>query len=568
MRDAFWETVCSEIRRRGAAACGTAGRAALEPLMTEEQRRRLEARVPGWRTVFCAAFPYYVDAPAPRRAISRYAWGMDYHVILAECLEPAAALLRGTGARAEILVDASPVPERAAALLAGIGMLGDHGLVIVPPYGSYVFLGTVVTDAPPQRRDAMTAEKIAHCVHCGACRRACPTGALGTDGFQMERCLSHISQKKGPLTGWEAALLRESGCLWGCDACQEACPYNRAPRETEIPAFREELTRTVTREMVSGHTNRTFRQQYGTRAFSWRGPGVLLRNLDNLESTVPAGTETKKESMTGGTDMEWKLGVTQWSLPCAVPDCVETAASLGLSAVQVDLGAAAAGYPLTDAALQKRLCADAARYGVRIVSVVCNDLCKNGFVHAPDDPRQETAYRTLALGVETAARMGVPSVCLPSFFDNRIKGEEDYARTVEALRYACELGARHGVTVYTENVMDADGLARLFRDVGCSSLRLLFDSQNYAFMAGLDAVPVFTSAKARVGDFLHVKDGIDSLGGAPLGTGTSDFARTLQAIVSGGFSGYYILENHYDTIEAAKLEIAALREWLDRAAQQ
>ncbi len=415
----------------------------------------------------------------------------------------------------------------------------------------------------------MTAEeKIAHCVHCGACRRACPTGALGTDGFQMERCLSHISQKKGPLTGWEAALLRESGCLWGCDACQEACPYNRAPRETEIPAFREELTRTVTREMVSGHTNRTFRQQYGTRAFSWRGPGVLLRNLDNLESTVPAGTETKKREhdRRNGYGMETRRDAMVAALCSA--GLRGDGCSLGLSAVQVDLGAAAAGYPLTDAALQKRLCADAARYGVRIVSVVCNDLCKNGFVHAPDDPRQETAYRTLALGVETAARMGVPSVCLPSFFDNRIKGEEDYARTVEALRYACELGARHGVTVYTENVMDADGLARLFRDVGCSSLRLLFDSQNYAFMAGLDAVPVFTSAKARVGDFLHVKDGIDSLGGAPLGTGTSDFARTLQAIVSGGFSGYYILENHYDTIEAAKLEIAALREWLDRAAQQ
>lgn len=265
--------------------------------------------------------------------------------------------------------------------------------------------------------------------------------------------------------------------------------------------------------------------------------------------------------------MEWKLGVTQWSLPCAPVDCVEMAAALDLQAVQIDLGAAETGYLLTDAALQSRLCTDAERYGVRIVSVVCNDLCQNGFVHAPGDSRRETAYRTLALGVETAARMGVPSVCLPSFFDNRITGEEGYTRTVEALRYACGLGAQCGVTVYTENVMDAAALSRFFQDVGSENLRLLFDSQNYAFMAGIDAVPVFLSARARVGDFLHVKDGVDGLGRAPLGKGTSGFDRTLQALVASGFSGYYILENHYATQEAAKSEIAGLRGMLNRAAQ-
>lgn len=265
--------------------------------------------------------------------------------------------------------------------------------------------------------------------------------------------------------------------------------------------------------------------------------------------------------------MTWKLGVTQWCLPCAAEDCVEAAASLGLQAVQVDLGAAEAGYPMQDTALQQRLLADAARYGVKIVSVVLNDLCKNGFVHGPDDPRCETAYRTMTCGIETAARMGVPSVCLPSFFDNRIAGAEGYARTVAALRYLCGLGAARGVTVYTENVLGADALARLFRDVGCANLRLLFDSQNYSFMAGLDAVPVFEAAKTHVGDFLHVKDGVDALGSAPLGSGSSGFERTLHALVSGGFRGYYILENKYASMEAAADEIAVLRAMLDRAAQ-
>ena len=121
------------------------------------------------------------------------------------------------------------------------------------------------------------------CTHCGACHAACPSGALGKDGFQKERCLSHISQKKGDLSEEERALLRENGCLWGCDACQEACPYNRAPRETEIPEFRKALIQSIPREMLEGLSNRAFERLYGTRAFAWRGPGVLRRNLDILD---------------------------------------------------------------------------------------------------------------------------------------------------------------------------------------------------------------------------------------------------------------------------------------------
>ncbi len=266
--------------------------------------------------------------------------------------------------------------------------------------------------------------------------------------------------------------------------------------------------------------------------------------------------------------MDWKLGITQWQLPCGMADCVEAAAALGLDAVQIDLGSAEKGYPLTDAALQEKLLGDAERSGVRIVSVVLNDLCKNGFVHPEGDPRRETAYGTLRLGIETAARMGVPAVCMPSFFDNRINDADSYARTVEAIRYICDLGAAAGVTVYTENVMTAPALEQFFRDVDRPALRLLFDSQNYHNMANVDAVPVFRYAADRVGDFLHVKDGTDGLGNAPLGTGTSGFLRTLDAIVQSGFRGCYILENRYADLDDAAAEIAVLRGMLDRAAAE
>lgn len=266
--------------------------------------------------------------------------------------------------------------------------------------------------------------------------------------------------------------------------------------------------------------------------------------------------------------MNWKIGMTQWQLPCEMADCVEATAALGLTAVQVDLGSAAKGYPLTDPALQAKLLRDAEKTGVRIVSVVLNDLCGNGFVRAPGDPRREIAYETLRRGVETAAAMGVGTICMPSFFDNKITDAGSYARTVEAIRYICDLAAEKGITIYTENVMDAPALLQFFRDVDRPDLHLLFDSQNYHDMAGLDAAPVFRAAFDRVGDFLHIKDGDHGLGNRPLGQGTSDLVRTLRTIVDCGFEGTYILENKYETLDAARAEAQVLREILDRAAAE
>lgn len=266
-------------------------------------------------------------------------------------------------------------------------------------------------------------------------------------------------------------------------------------------------------------------------------------------------------------DKGWKIGVTQWMLPCAPEECVAAAAELGLAAVQVDLGSAAKGYPLTNEAMQRKLTADAERTGVEIASVVLNDLCANGFVHEEGSEKTETAYRTMALGIETAAKMGVRSVCMPSFFDNELREGERWERTVRALRHIVDLGDAAGVTVYTENVLDPAALLRLFRDVDRPSLRLLFDSQNYHQMVDGDAAAAFLAARERVGDFLHVKDGTVGLGDARLGEGSSGFLTTLRTIVESGFRGVYILENRYETMDAAREEIARLGEMLDACAK-
>lgn len=262
----------------GAAAWGAVAYARIAPLMSPENRDRAQALCPGAATAFVAAFPYYAGERPGN--LSLYARGADYHPALVRRLTPVCDFLRGKYPEYSFLpaADSSPLPEREIAWLAGLGLRGENGLFILPPWGSYLFLGTILTDAP---FDPPPAQPAPACLGCGKCRRVCPTGALGgiEQTFHVKQCLSDLTQRKGDLTGEEAALLRAHPYVWGCDLCQRCCPYNAAPRETELPEFRENLTDFLTAGMLEGLTNRAFRARYGGRAFAWRGPAVLRRNL-------------------------------------------------------------------------------------------------------------------------------------------------------------------------------------------------------------------------------------------------------------------------------------------------
>lgn len=172
-------------------------------------------------SVLMMALPYLAVDDGPVN-ISRYAVPCDYHLV-AETLSArliARLTLLYPGARFAAFADHSPIDERHAAALAGLGVLGDHGLLITERYASYIFLCEIITDLPT---DAV-AEEIGYCAHCGACRSACPVG------LDADRCLSALTQKKGKLTDAETALLRRYALVWGCDRCQEACPHTTRAR--------------------------------------------------------------------------------------------------------------------------------------------------------------------------------------------------------------------------------------------------------------------------------------------------------------------------------------------------
>jgi epoxyqueuosine reductase len=102
---------------------------------------------------------------------------------------------------------------------------------------------------------------------------------MGEGGPDVSRCLSELTQKKGALTEEEAARLRAHPLIWGCDFCQKACPYNAAPALSPLPEFSTSLVDALENSDLEGLTKRMFRDKYGGRAFAWRGPGPLRRNL-------------------------------------------------------------------------------------------------------------------------------------------------------------------------------------------------------------------------------------------------------------------------------------------------
>lgn len=230
------------------------------------------------RTVIVLSFPYLFDRRAGN--LSKYARGEDYHRVAARIFSGILSALSCAYPAGQFaaFADNSPFDEVDLAVKAGLGVRGKNTLLISPEYGSYLFLGEIVTDLALCEQAAPQSPAV--CIGCGRCAQHCPGGAIGPGGVDASRCLSAVTQKKGMLTREEEALLRKSGMAWGCDICQDVCPMNREAKKTALSAFREDTLYTLTEEIVSGNIK--------NRAFSWRGKGVLRRNLAVLSgSSLP-----------------------------------------------------------------------------------------------------------------------------------------------------------------------------------------------------------------------------------------------------------------------------------------
>jgi epoxyqueuosine reductase len=211
--------------------------------LTSQVAKRSDLRVafPWARSVLCVAlqydtpFAYSTEAPAHRGWIARYAWGDDYHDVMKAML---LRLVERLGAEAgaftsRVYADTGPIAERAYAAAAGIGAWGKNTCLLHPDHGSWFFLGEVVTDLD-LRPDAPRADM---CGSCTACLDACPTGALPAPyTLDATRCISYLTiEAKGAIPLDQREGLGRH--VFGCDICQDVCPWNRKRREHGGPAF-------------------------------------------------------------------------------------------------------------------------------------------------------------------------------------------------------------------------------------------------------------------------------------------------------------------------------------------
>jgi epoxyqueuosine reductase len=180
-----------------------------------------ERLLEGARTVVSAALCYYAPGPEPQPGegrLPRYAW-RDHYAELREKLEALGARI---GGRYRVLVDANQHVDRVGAARAGIGFYGKNTLLITKRFGSWVVLGTLVTDVELEASAPLDLD----CGSCTRCIDACPTGALDEPGvLDSTRCLSYWTQAPGPIP---EAYREELGAqVYGCDICQDVCPWNR-----------------------------------------------------------------------------------------------------------------------------------------------------------------------------------------------------------------------------------------------------------------------------------------------------------------------------------------------------
>ena len=210
--------------------------------MQNNAEKRVDVRkvLPNARSVVSVALNYYTEYQHSETQetgkISRYAWGDDYHVVLADRLEKFLSEIRSMqpGLGGKVYVDTGPMMDKVWAARAGLGWQGKHTNLITKEFGSWVFLGEIILDVELEFDEPISDA----CGTCTACIDACPTHAI-VEPYVLDstRCISYLTiEHRGPIMADLAKSFH--GWIYGCDICQDVCPWNRFQQPTPEQAFR------------------------------------------------------------------------------------------------------------------------------------------------------------------------------------------------------------------------------------------------------------------------------------------------------------------------------------------
>lgn len=249
-----------------------------------EKRTRPELLLEEAVTIISIAIAYpskMNDAPhgtrgARRGIFSRSSWGKDYHAALRERLTLLEAFIAAhyPEARMRSMVDTGELSDRAVAERAGIGWSAKNTNIITPEFGSYVYLGEMITNIPFTLNEPMEDQ----CGDCRLCIDTCPTGAIVQGGqLDAQRCISFLTQTKGFLP--DEFRSKIGNRLYGCDTCQTVCPKNKR-KANQIHAEFEpdpEIAKPLLEPLLK-ISNREFKEKFGYVSGSWRGKKPIQRN--------------------------------------------------------------------------------------------------------------------------------------------------------------------------------------------------------------------------------------------------------------------------------------------------
>lgn len=263
-------------------------------LQNEFEEENIEKRVNPFlyledgKTIISIAFPYLFDDNFKDTiSFSKYTRGKDYHLVVSDYLKRICQFIESLGGKAVYLVDSNALPERYIAALSGIGFIGKNNLLITEKYGSYVFLGEIITDLEIEY-DKPSESK---CGDCRLCQNGCPTGAIKTEN-NPNICLSYITQKKEIDDEWFSKF---KGRIFGCDTCQRICPYNKDAAFSAIEGFRpKDFMDKINLQELINIDKKTFKEKYSGTSCGWRGKNILQRNALINAMILNKGMELKE----------------------------------------------------------------------------------------------------------------------------------------------------------------------------------------------------------------------------------------------------------------------------------
>ncbi len=254
-----------------------------------EKRADVRHILPGARSVVSLCLNYYTgarhSADHSTGKISRYAWGDDYHIVMTARLERLLEEICAVepGIHGKVYVDTGPVMEKVWAAKAGLGWQGKHTNLITKEFGSWVFLGEILLDRELEY-DAPVADA---CGTCTACIDACPTNAIVAPYvLDSARCISYLTiEHRGPISPELGNKLE--GWIYGCDICQDVCPWNRFQKVTDVREFEpREWNIAPDLKAVAALTNDEFRERFRRSPVKRTKREGLARNAElNLQAS-------------------------------------------------------------------------------------------------------------------------------------------------------------------------------------------------------------------------------------------------------------------------------------------